>query len=151
MKKEKIINPVENFSENLSNKINSFLEPATGFFFTLLFFILFNIFYDDIRFLTSDFDKIKTLYNITLIVGIIFHFSRIFFHSKIYKLITEIINNILFCIVAYQLWVIFPFDTSVIGDPQLWDKLFRIFIIIPTLSTVFTTIIELIKFVTGKK
>lgn len=135
----------ESGNEKSNSKAISLVEPIAGTFFALLFLVLFNVFYYDIKFLTRDFDQIRTLYNISLFVSVILNASRIFLRSKGYKAIADLINCVFLVVIAYFLWTIFPFDTSVIGDKTLWDNIFRILIIGPAILVPFATTISVIK------
>jgi hypothetical protein len=119
-------------------------------FFSVIFLILFNVFYDDLKFLNDDFDKIKNLYNASLIIGVVLNASRLIIWSRAYKAVTQIITNIFFLVIAYKLWTIFPFDTSVIGNQNTWDDIFRALIIIPAIAVVIAIIVDIVKLCTGK-
>lgn len=106
-------------------------DPIAGIIFTIIFLILLNLFYDDLGFITSGFKRVLPLYNLSLIVGIIIHASRLLFRSQLYKAATEFISLLLFVIIAYKLWVIFPFDPSAIGNQDTWNFILRLLIIVP--------------------
>jgi hypothetical protein len=118
--------------------------------FSVIFLILFNVFYDDLKFLSNDFDKIKNLYNASLIVGVVLNASRLIIWSRAYKAMTQIITNIFFLVIAYKLWTIFPFDTSVIGNQATWDKVFKAGIIFSSIAVTIALIVDITKLCTGK-
>ncbi len=120
-------------------------EGVAGTIFTILFLLLVNRFYKDVQFLTSDFEVILPLYNLSLVTSSIAYLTRIFFHSPVYKQATDWFSCIFFVLIALQLWTIFPFDTSVIGDKVLWDGVFRFLIVVPPLLTVLANMVKTAK------
>ncbi len=126
-------------------------DSVVGAFFTFLFLLLFNIFYGQIPFLTARFDPLLWLYNLSLIVAIIIHVSRVFIRSSLYRLVTEFILNTFFVIIAYRLWITFPFDTSIFGDPNTWNSIFRFLIAFPPTIAVFAMLVQLINLTNQQK
>lgn len=128
-----------------TQKAADLIENTVGLFFFTAFVILFNIFYDKILFLSDKFDDIRPFYNATLITGIILNFLRYFIKTEGYKLFTDVIENILFIVLAYIFWTVFPFNTSVIGDKTTWDGIFRFLIIVPPVVSSFGLLVSVIK------
>lgn len=138
-----------NTKKQIATNIGNTVEPVIGIVFGLIFLFLFNYFYDDLAFLSDEFDQVRSLYNTSLVVGIVLHFSRLFVHSKAYKAVTQLIVNGFFLVIAYQFWVLFPFDTSVLGDQKTWDFIFRLLIILPSIAVGIAIVVELLKLTTG--
>lgn len=132
-------------------KAAEILEPIAGVFFTIVFLILVNVFYDNIKFITSDFKDILPLYNVSLIVGIFVQASRIFIRNKTYKAFSEVISLVFFTVIAYRLWIVYPFDTSVIGDKDLWDIIFKILIVIPPVLYMVGVVVNILKALANRK
>ncbi len=124
------------------NKESKILEPIAGAIFSAAFLILFNIFYYDILFITREFDNIRWFYNLSLISGFFFNVLRIFWQSKKFKVLADFVSLIFFVLIAIWLWNVFPFDTSVIGDTQTWDTIFKFLIIVPPILTTFATLVN---------
>jgi hypothetical protein len=128
------------------------IEGIVGVVFGIVFLVIFNAFYDQIQFITRDFDQLRGIYNLSLIVGVIIQTSRIFMHDDGYRLGTDLVTNVFFVYIAYQFWVIFPFNTSVIGDPALWDNIFKLLIVVPPALSVLAMFASTVKLTTsGKK
>lgn len=145
--------------DDFTNEIKTFVkkkieEPATNLLeaiittaiLTAMLFCL-NVFYADISFLNEDFPSILWLFNLSLAIGIVLNGSRLFIYSRRYKSLTTIINNIIFFYLAYQVWTIFPFDTSVIGDRTTWDNIVKVIILLTVLATAIGTIAEVVKII----
>jgi len=145
---------LEKFGKKIEKQFDmscsSFFEGLFGVFFVSIFALLLNIFYNDISFFNSDFANLMPLINFSFLVSIIFLFTRIFIWSKKYKAFTEIICNSVFFYIAYRVWEIFPFDTSVIGNPSTWDEIFRVIIIITVVATAIATLGHVLKLVSSK-
>lgn len=131
--------------------LHKYLEPAVGVFFTTLFLVLFNFSYPQIQFITREFDAILPFYNFTLIISIGMHSARFFITGRKYKLVTEVVNALLMCVVAVWLWQVFPFDTSVIGDKQTWDNIFRFLIAVPPVIALVANSIAVTKYAAAGK
>ena len=134
-------------NSNIQYKIADLVEAVVGAAFAIIFFIFINAFYRDILFLNQDFDQVRMLYNISLIVSIAIHLSRIVIRNKTYKAATEIVSSIFLVAIAYQLWTIFPFNTSVIGNKDTWDSIFRALIIIPAVGACLSIVVNFVKLV----
>lgn len=128
----------EEWGENLEKKIEDglektfgrYLEPAAGVVFGVVFLILFNVYYPRLDFFSSEFVQFARPINVLIILGIIFDFVKFFYNSPAYKLLTETIKGILFIAISYQIWIVFPFDTSVFSNPELWNTIIRIGIVV---------------------
>lgn len=110
--------------------------------FFSIFFLMLNIFYERIQFLSDDFDQVLGFYNFVILIGIAFSMIQVFYANKYFDLLVQVVNNVLFVVVAYIFWTLFPFDTSVIGDPDTWDAIFRFLIIAPVFLFSLSTIGE---------
>lgn len=134
-------------SKEFTSRIAKVAEAIAATIFSAIFLILVNVFHDDISLLREEFKQILPLYNISIIISFVFSLSRVFIRSKQYKQATTIINNVIFFFIAYKVWTIFPFDTSVIGDQATWDKVFRAGIALVSFAVLIGTITELIKLI----
>lgn len=113
------------------DKQSDFLEIIAGIVFFSIFTLLFNIFYNDILFLSPAFDPIRPIYNLSLTSGIFLSALTLFIKSSRYKLFVEFTETFFFVVLGIIFWVVFPFDTSVIGNTDLWNAIFRILIVVP--------------------
>jgi hypothetical protein len=104
-----------------------------------------------ISFLTDDFSMLIPIYNFSIVLGVVFSISKIFIKNKGYALVTNLVTNIVFLVIAYNLWILFPFDTSVIGNQNTWDIIFRGLILLPSIGVVIGSIAETIKVITNSK
>lgn len=127
------------------NELGNIIENTIGIIFALLFLQIVNVYYKDIPFLTSDFTKVIPLYNISLGVGILFHIFNILLRNKYTKSIFELISNGIFLLLAYNLWIVFPFDTSFIGNSSLWDQIFRMLILFPAFGVTISILVNTAK------
>ena len=134
--------------QNKTNKAD-LVEALAGIFFSAIFLILFNFFYKDIKFITRDFDQILPLYNFSLVLSIVLNASKLLIRSKAYKSLTQVMSNLVFFMIAFYFWTIFPFDTSVIGNKNSWDLVFRALIVLPSIAVFIATVIESIKLISG--
>ncbi len=128
------------------NRVGDLIENTIGLFFFTGFLILFNLLYYKITFLSDNFDSIKPFYNAVLVIGILLNFLRYFIKTEVYKLFTDVIENIFFIVLAYIFWVVFPFSTEVFGNKETWDKIFRFLIIVPPIISSFGLLVSIIKF-----
>jgi len=120
-------------------------EGIFGIVSSLVFLYIVNIYYKELNFITEDFTRIIPLYNLSLITAIIFYILRIFFRNKTFKTVTELFSNLIFFLLAYNLWTIYPFDTSTIGNPNTWDIIFKLLIVLPTFAVAIASIVQLIQ------
>lgn len=109
--------------------------------------LLVNKYYSYIPFVTDKFEQILPLYNLSLTVSIFLTAARAIFRSEEFKNISEIINNIFFCVIAYNLWIIYPFDTSSLPLSSLLDILIKFFIIIPPVIATIASVVTLVKLI----
>lgn len=107
------------------------VEIYVGVVFSFLWIFLINKFYSQVSLFTSSFELILPLYNTVLVIGIGLLFARLRFRSRTMKAGVDAINSILFLIVAYQFWVVFPFNPSFFGDPATGDTVIRLLIVVP--------------------
>lgn len=114
-----------------TKETNDLPEIIAGVAFFTIFTIMFNVFYEDIAFLSADFDAIRPFYNLTLVTGIILTIGRLIIRSLTYKLLVEFIETVFFVLLGIVFWVVFPFNTATIGDENLWNLIFRILIVVP--------------------
>ena len=114
--------------KNIGKRIT---EAFFGILFNLLFYYILNRFYSLVPFLTEDFEKILPIYNLSIMVSISFHASRILFSSRIYKDIGDIISTGFFIYIAYLLWIVFPFNLEWFNNTALWNIIIRFLIVIP--------------------
>jgi hypothetical protein len=138
-----------NTSTNLKDKnmIGRLIDAVASTFATLVFYVLFNMFYKNIFFLNADFDKVIYLYNLSLIIAIALNASRIIIWGKRYKSITQLISNIIFFFLAYWIWVIFPFNTAALGGQANGDMLIRIIIVVSVIGTFIGSMTEFFKLI----
>lgn len=127
------------------NDYGYIFEAIFGILTSLIFLYIVNYYYKNISFITSDFTKLIPLYNLSLFTGIIFHIVRVIYRSNIVKKITEIISNIIFVVLAYNLFTIYPFDTTVIGDSDIWNLLFKCLIVLPAFGVSIATLVNILK------
>lgn len=121
--------------EKVEKAVPRFVEPLAGVIFGFIFLILFNTYYSRLTFLTPDFTELVGFFNFVIIAGIALDFMRIFLNTKGFKLLSDILKTLLSIILSYFLWIIYPFDTSVFSNPELWDKIIKFLIVIsPILS-----------------
>ncbi|MBN2100672.1 hypothetical protein JW710_02155 [Candidatus Dojkabacteria bacterium] len=121
---------------------------------TILFpivYLLLNKYYRDIKLFNENFRDILPLINFSFLAGFVLSFTRLFFWNDKYKRITTIASNLIFLYVNYHVWNIFPFDTSVIGNPKTWDTVFRVLMVIVTVASIFGTFAELVRLMTPKE
>jgi hypothetical protein len=130
------------------NFFSNMIENIFGIIFSIVFLQIVNIYYKDIPFLTSDFTKVIPLYNISLGIGITFNILNIILNNLYVKRIFELISNVIFVVLAYNLWILFPFDTSYIGDTHIWDMVFRMLIVLPVFGVVIGSIVNIFKIFT---
>ncbi|MCA9386867.1 hypothetical protein KC669_02415 [Candidatus Dojkabacteria bacterium] len=133
-----------------SNNIN-IIEPIVGVVFGLVFYVLFNRFYDDIQFITSEFEEVKDFYNFSILAGVFVNLLKLFFRSYTFKTFIELVPLTIFIALAYKLWILFPFDTSVIGDKSLWDNIFRFLLAVPPILYAIGTITSIVKVLTNEQ
>lgn len=85
-------------------------EGVIGIICTMIWIVLINLFYNDLSFLTEDFDVILVLINVSAVLTVLLHFGLIIMHTKWYKALSHIINNIFGFFIILLSWRIFPFD-----------------------------------------
>lgn len=111
----------------------------------ILFYVLLNNYYQLIPFLNEDFKLILPLYNLSIMVSIFINASRILFRSKIYKALGELVTTSFTVLIAYQLWMIFPFNTSFFINEAFGDTLFRFLLIVPTAIAIIVATVNFLK------
>lgn len=145
---KKVEEAVEKAVEKTAPK---FFEALFATFFVAIFYFLLNRFYDDIKLFNENFVDVLGIINFSLIFSIIVHATRVFIHGKFYKGLTNILINIVNLYVASKIWKVFPFDTSVIGNQNTWDKIFKTLIILGIIGTCIGTFAEFIRLVSKEK
>lgn len=130
----------------LPNAVAGSMEGIIGALCNIIFLVLINKFYTDIRFLSPDFKEVLPWVNFSLVVSLVLYVLTIFVHSQVFKSVSKIITNIVFFFVAYQMWTVFPFDTSFTNNPDLWSNIIKGIIILSVLGVVAATIVEIAKF-----
>jgi len=137
--------------KSITKLFEKFFEIFFTLLFSIIFFIIINYYWDRIPFLTDDFSMLIPIYNFSIVLGVVFSISKIFIKNKGYALVTNLVTNIVFLVIAYNLWILFPFDTSVIGNQNTWDIIFRGLILLPSIGVVIGSIAETIKVITNSK
>lgn len=137
---------MSNTEEKISNN-KDIIEAIVGLLFNLLFYFLLNKYYSSVPFLKEDFVKVLPLYNLSIMVSIFIQASRVIFRNRIYKTFGEIVSMFFFAVIAYQLWIVFPFDLSWFstGSEEQWNILFRFLIVVPPILAIFGTVVSFIK------
>jgi hypothetical protein len=137
--------------KELKRRIPSYLEPLLGAVLTAVFFILLNNYYDKVDFINSDFSKVLPYLNFSLALSVVVYGVQIIFHSKKFKHFSEIVTNLVFFVVVYQIWTVFPFDTSEITGDYNWNIVIRSIIVLITLAVAIGTVVEAIKLMVGEE
>ncbi len=110
--------------------------------FNVFFFVLLNNFSDQIQFLNSDFALVLPYFNASIFINVGLAIGRTFVRTGSFKHLSQIIGNVVFFVLAYQLWIVFPFDTSVIGDTGTWDNIFKVIIVLTVAAVGIGTVAE---------
>jgi len=135
----------------LDKRLKNIIEPIAEVFFSSIFLILVNMFWDQLGFLSQDFSEVLPLYNLVIITGIILSFIKIFLWNQHFILFTKVVNNVLFVLIAWQVWIIFPFNLDFFNNPSLWETLIKILIVFPPIAYTISTIVESAKIINNNK
>lgn len=136
--------------EKIKKNVPKYAEGIAGTIAVAVFIILLNVFYDNVRLLNDDFTKVLPIINFSLAVSLLINASTIFIHSTVYKRITTLIGNLIFFVVAYQVWIVFPFDTSYINLDFNWDGLIRLVMAITIIAVLVASIVDIVRLIRGK-
>ena len=136
---QKVTGFVEKNAEKfISNSIEIFLILV----FNIGMLIVINAYRDKIPFLNCNFEQIVPAFNVVLSLNIVLALLRMSIRTPGFKNLAEIISNLAFFYLAYQVWTLFPFDTSFFGDPNTWDKIFRGIIVLTVIGVAIGTIVQ---------
>lgn len=146
---EEFVNKFKNYWKNWWNKQDKkeFKRAAriSEAFFTILaniiIYALVNTFYDDMSFLSGDFEDVLPIINLGIAINIITHTFRLFIHSNWFKSLVNIINNSFAIYIFLKIRQVFPFDVS-----DGVETAFKIFIPLAIFGLCIAIIVELVKF-----
>ena len=134
---------IEGFIEGrIENFVTRIASPFALIIFNIVAYVFFNYYYQSFRFFTDDFIKVLPLLNISIVVSFILATTRFFIYNKRYDSFCQLVGNVFFFLVAYKVWQIFPLDTSVIGNPETWDKIIRLIIVLTVIATIIGSIVD---------
>ncbi len=122
-------------------KFSNFFEALFAILFQVIFLILFNTFYDDLKFLTSEFEQLVSIINFSIFIGIIISFTRLIIWDDNYKAGTNIVNNFAFLYIAFSFNKEFPIDSD-------YEGLIRIALIVSMFIAIAASFFEVFKILT---
>lgn len=120
-------------------------EGIFGVIFGIVWLILINVFYDDLEFLTEDFDLVLFAINVSAVVGILLNFLLVILHTDWYRALSKIIQNIFSFGVTLTMLIVSPFDFT--GKWDFFDTLLPILLVVFLVAIVIGIITDSIKLV----
>lgn len=86
------------------------LEGILGIIFTLIGIVVVNVFWDEIGFITSDFEEVLPFMNASFGASIFTHLVLIFVRTGLAKSLVNVVDAAFALVVLYKLYDVFPFD-----------------------------------------
>jgi len=96
-------------------------------------------------FLTDDFSRVLTIFNVSLVASLVVNLVWIVADPVLLKSTSQIALNIISLVVTVRIWRVFPFDFSAYAFP--WATLVRAVLAVGLFGLVVGSIVEFVKMV----
>lgn len=112
-------NQIDEWSKNFDAAVQGFvkglgldflLEAIFSMFFAGIWILLVNVWWDDINFITEEFEELVTLITAAGLTTIVLYTILLIFRSKIIHYFVQTTNNLISIFIIYRMIRIFPFE-----------------------------------------
>jgi hypothetical protein len=122
-------------------------EYFTAIIFNLIFlYIVNNLLNWQIYFITSSFNDVLWIVNLSIIISIIGNIILLFYSPERFKHLVKILLNVVAFIAVYIVFTVFPFNFY----NSFYNWAFSILLILAMIGIIIATIFEIYLLVTGK-